>query len=89
MPNRDSEDTHQLRMAVLRGVPKVRAQSHGDTRSTVIESSCYWRLDLVEISVSILRKALAAFFQFPSALALTDGTFEKSRKWNARAISVV
>jgi hypothetical protein len=37
MPNRDSEDTHQLRMAVLQVVPKVRAQSHGDTRSTVIK----------------------------------------------------
>jgi hypothetical protein len=32
---------------------------------------------------------VAAFFQFPIALALTDGTFEKSREWNGRAISVV
>jgi hypothetical protein len=37
MPKRDSENTNRLRNTVLRVVPKVRAQSHGDTRSTVIK----------------------------------------------------
>ena len=32
---------------------------------------------------------VAAFFQFPIALALTDVTFEKVHEWNGRAISVV
>ncbi|MDE0909641.1 MAG: hypothetical protein OSB60_04175 [Myxococcota bacterium] len=34
-------------------------------------------------------EGFGGLFPIRIALALTDGTFEKSRKWNARAISVV
>ena len=89
MPSRDSEDTHQLRIAVLRVVPKG-------------ESSKSWRYKINGDRKQLLlatgsggdqrihpEEGFGGLFPIRIALALTDGTFEKSRKWNARAISVV
>jgi len=45
--------------------------------------------DAKPVPRSEIQPYVAAYFQFPIALALTVGTFEKSREWNSRAISVV